>query len=141
MAVILVIDDEAEMRGTVREALAVSGHTVLEAANGREGLDVVEKQPIDLIILDIVMPKVDGLEFMMQIRKTTPTIPIIAMSGNPHKELYAQTANAMGARYTLLKPFALPILIQTVNLSLAKERVSRSAPVRPAGENNSTQCG
>jgi DNA-binding response OmpR family regulator len=120
MAVILVVDDEAAIREMVREALQVHGYTVAEAANGREGLDVLAKLRIDLVVLDIVMPDMNGFEFMTQAKKTAPTLPVIAMSGNPQKELYAQTANSMGAAFTLLKPFALAVLVEAVNLLLAR---------------------
>lgn len=128
MAVILVIDDEEPIRDTVREALKAYGYTVAEAANGREGLTILEKLKVDLIIVDIVMPDIDGFAFMTNSKRTAPTIPVIAMSGNPQKELYAQKANLMGAAFTLLKPFSLRVLIEMVTMLLAEPP---QPPARP----------
>jgi two-component system, OmpR family, response regulator len=117
---ILVVEDEAEMRRMICTALSMHHYAVVESENGSAGLKALEAGSVDLIILDIVMPEVDGFEFMTKVRTKALNIPVIAMSGNPYKELYAHTANSLGAAFTLLKPFDVSVLMETVRLALAK---------------------
>ena len=69
MATIMVIDDEPSIRGLLREVLERSGHTVVEAKDGREALDLYQKQKADLLIMDLLMPEVDGLEATLQLTR------------------------------------------------------------------------
>ena len=62
MAKILIIDDEKQIRKVMRKLLEKEGHTIAEAENGAEGIDVFRKQPADLIITDIIMPEKEGIE-------------------------------------------------------------------------------
>ncbi|HSN04989.1 MAG TPA: response regulator, partial [Nitrospira sp.] len=60
MATILVIDDEESIRGLLRDILSKAGYRVLEASDGREGLATYQKEPVDLVIMDLLMPNTDG---------------------------------------------------------------------------------
>jgi two-component system, OmpR family, response regulator len=81
MKTILVIEDDKQYRKLLQEALQESGFTVLLAENGEEGYAVLEKQKIDLILLDLLMPKVDGTTFYYQLKnKLKKKTPIIVLT-------------------------------------------------------------
>lgn len=106
-AKILVIDDEEMVRKTVRAVLDVAGYDVIEAADGAAGLRLLREQGADLVLVDIFMPKLDGLEVIRSVRADLPETKIIAMSGGgQHGNTDMLTAAAtFGASRTLRKPF------------------------------------
>lgn len=120
MARILVIDDEAPIRRLLSQALASAGHEVLEAADGREALRIHQDRPSDLVITDILMPEQDGLEVIMALRRDTPGLKIIAMSGGGmfQQEAALQMAAPLGALATLRKPFDILSLLEVVRNAL-----------------------
>ena len=77
---ILVVDDEKNIRFLLKETLLLEGYTVLEASCGREALSVFEKEHIDLVIVDIMMPEMDGYEFTRLLRQTDKKLPILMIS-------------------------------------------------------------
>src|SRR5437762_7182307 len=81
MARILVIDDDAQVRGAVRRVLERAGHTVVDVADGEAGIRAHRERPTDLIITDIFMPEQDGIETIQQLRREFPRVKIIAISG------------------------------------------------------------
>ncbi|MBC7365552.1 MAG: response regulator [Undibacterium sp.] len=83
------------------------GHTVIEARNGREGLELSPRAVADLVITDIVMPEKEGLEVLVELRKKQPPVKIIAMSGGgrQHARGSLHIAQALGAAKVLEKPF------------------------------------
>jgi CheY-like chemotaxis protein len=81
MARILILDDEEDMRESLRRALERSGHDVLAAAGGREGLKIHRATPADLVITDILMPELDGIEVLKQMLCDSPDLKVIAISG------------------------------------------------------------
>ena len=105
MARILLIEDYDLIRGLLRETLELAGHTVIEARNGAEGLDLFRQAGADLVITDIVMPDKDGLAVVMALREQVPPVNIIAISGAGNSADYLDLAYRMGAVKVLLKPF------------------------------------
>ena len=81
MASILVIDDDPSIRTVFQRYLERLGYVVRVAANGREGIQLMEAEPPDLVITDIMMPEADGLEVIMAIRSKHLKVPVIAISG------------------------------------------------------------
>ncbi len=77
MKKILVADDEMSIRLLYSEELKEEGYEVYMASNGREALEIVEKIPLDLVILDIKMPEMDGIEALRQIKEKRPDLPVI----------------------------------------------------------------
>lgn len=77
MKKILVADDEMSIRLLYSEELKEEGYEVYMASNGREALEMVEKIPLDLVILDIKMPEMDGIEALRQIKEKRPELPVI----------------------------------------------------------------
>lgn len=113
---ILVIDDEQPFRQVLRRILEGAGHTVWEAGNGKEGLQVFENEPVDLVLSDIYMDPMDGLETIQQLRRREPGVKIVAMSGGASFGWsHLKEARALGAIASLEKPFEPDLLLETVS--------------------------
>lgn len=122
MSSILVIDDDELVRILVRETLVAEGHDVATAPDGSRGLAMLESTRYDLLVTDIVMPEVDGLETIMTARRIAPDMRIIAMSGGgnwlaPDKCL--GMSQKLGAVCALPKPISPDELADTVRRVLA----------------------
>jgi CheY-like chemotaxis protein len=117
MAVILVIDDNHAMRRLASRILADAGHAVHQAENGRQGLACLREVRPDLVVTDMIMPDVEGIETIRAIRRETPTTPILAISGSG--EIYLRMATQLGADAALEKPFAPNALRRHVDDLLA----------------------
>jgi excisionase family DNA binding protein len=109
---ILLVDDDDRVRELVRVNLEFEGYSVREAASAEEGLTAVEDAPPDLILLDVMMPGVDGWEMLRRVqeRHGTGAIPVVMFSGKVDEETLAE-ATARGARGFVGKPFDLQQLI------------------------------
>ena len=121
MARILLVDDDADFRKVTRRMLEQGGHTVTEAADGNVGLEHYRNQPADVVIMDVYMPAVDGIEALIRIQQEFPDIRIIVTSGGGHmdKKDVLETAAQLGARRTLPKPFTRDALLAAVAEVLA----------------------
>src|SRR5206468_2571210 len=119
MATILVIDDQEPIRALLRLALEGAGHDVLEASNGRLGLALYRASEADLIITDIVMPEMDGLELMLELPRNFLHGKVIAMAGGLEGEASLQVAKLLGVRQTFHKPFEMDKLLSAVRDALA----------------------
>jgi CheY-like chemotaxis protein len=116
MAYILVIDDDDELRETIRRILEPRGHVIEQAGDGTEGLARLEQRAADLVITDVFMPGRDGIETLIQLRKTFPQVKVIVMSGGDSTGLLnlLPDAELLGANWTLHKPFKRDELEQAV---------------------------
>ena len=116
MARVLVVDDESQMRELLCQALEGRGHTVDQAADGREALRRFAQQQPDLVITDLVMPEMEGIETIQALRRKCPAIPIIAISGGGRvePENYLAIAGQIGADRTFAKPFRLEEILTAV---------------------------
>lgn len=119
MARILVTDDEAPIRAGLSEMLKLCGHEVVEAKTAREALELHRAQPVDLIITDLVMKEMDGTELLRRVRATSPSTPVIGMSGDRHSTIYLNMAKMIGAERVLAKPFTAEELLKAVDEVLA----------------------
>jgi len=95
--------------------LTASGNQATLAINGRAGVAAYRREPFELVVTDIFMPEQDGIETIEQIRKTTRTLPILAISGSYRGAEYLRAASALGANATLEKPFTADQLIDAVD--------------------------
>lgn len=118
MATILVIDDEQSIRGLLREVLEKAGYRVLEAADGHEGLALYQQQPVDLVLMDLLMPDTDGLEATLQLTREYVDAKVIAMTGAQGDRNFLDVAKLFGARRTIAKPFDIKQLLQAVQEEL-----------------------
>jgi len=121
MPLILVIDDDEQMRRMIRTMLERAGYDVLEAADGRIGMKLFRQAPTDLVITDIVMPEMEGLETIMALKRESPPVKIIAISGGARMQPgdYLIVAKELGAHRTLTKPFRRHALLEAVKELLA----------------------
>lgn len=106
MARILLIDDDEQVRLTLAQFLETDGHLVLTARDGEEGLGVFRRERVDLVVTDIVMPRKEGIETIIELRTMRPDLKIIAMSGGGLAESapYLDFAQQFGADAVLDKP-------------------------------------
>ena len=121
---VLVVDDERMNRMLLRRALEADGHVVVEASNGREALDRLRAAAPDLVLLDLVMPELDGYETLQAI-KADPTLahlPVIVISGVDELDSIVRCIG-MGATDYLPKPFEPAILHARLESSLAAKRL------------------
>ena len=121
MARILIIDDEDLVRFTLRQILERTGHEVLEAENGRQGIALHRASPADVIITDIIMPEQEGVETIIELRRDYPAVEIIAVSGGGRigSREYLELARKFGARHVFAKPFDQRELLRAVDETLA----------------------
>lgn len=131
MAHILAIDDDRAVLSTVKIALESAGHQVVLAEDGAKGLPLVQSKKFDLLIIDIFMPGMDGLETMNMVHQEHPDMPIIVMSGHEFRLVpdtapdFLHMATKLGAVASLKKPFRSSELLNIVSQCLA--RVQNSA--------------
>jgi CheY-like chemotaxis protein len=123
MAHILVIDDDPVLRRVVTLALEAVGHSVLRCENGRKAVAYLEHDHADLLITDIVMPEMDGVETLRAARQLDPDLPILAISGGGSFDPkdYLGIAQAFGATAILSKPFRPAELVELVSELLAQK--------------------
>ena len=120
MARILVIDDEESARYTLREYLQTGGHEVVVAEDGGKGLDLHNDNGFNLVIVDIYMPGLGGLETIQMLRLRDQKLPIIAVSGGgQYKRLESLISSVdVGATTRMLKPFTKDHLLEVVQAEL-----------------------
>ena len=107
MARVLVVDDQPEVRRLMVRLLERAGHTTAEADGGAEGLRQLAAQPVDLVVTDLFMPDMDGLEFIRELALRRPGMRVIAVSGGGFMDAASilAVATQLGAVRTLSKPF------------------------------------
>jgi class 3 adenylate cyclase len=120
---ILVIDDNEDNRLLLQDILTVAGHEVALADSGAAGLSWLERQPADLVLLDLLMPEMNGLEVLLALRRPDPAdLPVLVLSGVDHSEMTAQCL-AAGAQDFVRKPFDTAILRARIAAALERKRL------------------
>jgi CheY-like chemotaxis protein len=122
MADILVIDDHQQIRRLARTVLEAEGHLVREATSGAEGIEAFRERPADLVLCDLLMPEMDGLQVLEQLRTESADVKVIVMTALT--DIVPQSAPRDAVRM-LLKPFRPQVLLATVGAML--ERVASAA--------------
>jgi len=120
VARILVIDDDPDVRGSLSKILTRAGYEVVVAADGAAGIELQHKEPADVIITDIFMPGVDGLQTIRQLKKEGSGVRIIAVSGGDRTGTVdlKEHARLMGAFKVLAKPFEMDDVLAAVKEAL-----------------------
>jgi DNA-binding NtrC family response regulator len=131
---VLVVDDDPIILESCRRVLEAEGFTVSLATSAAEGLEALEGRAFDLLLADIKMPEVDGLQLLALARKRHPRVPVLLMSGYPTSETVAATMEG-GADGFLAKPFTPEELVSAV---VRAARPSRESP-GPAAEHPSSK--
>ncbi len=124
MTTVCIADDEPNIRKSLGRVLSLEGYDVCDAAHGRQVLQVLERQVVDVVLLDVLMPEMDGLEVLAALRDSQPELPVVMMSGNASIESAVQ-ATKMGALDFLEKPLSTDKLLITVQNALRMARLRR----------------
>ncbi len=121
MATIYLVEDEDDFRDTLSGILETAGHVVIAASDGGAAPEVVKNHRLNLVISDLVMEGVEGIETILSIRRLARSLPILAISGNA---LYLENSAKLGTDAALLKPFTADVFLGTVgNFLMAREAV------------------
>ena len=126
---LLLVDDEDRFRSTLSKRLAEKGVVAETAANGVEALKVVKSKPVDVIVLDIKMPEMDGIETLRHIKKMNPDIEIILLTGHANIES-AVEGMRLGAYDYLMKPCDLEQLLEKITEAWTAKRDREKKAVR-----------
>ena len=127
---ILVADDEMRMRRVIRDYLQIKGYTVLEASDGLEALSLLERRGADLVLLDVMMPHMDGFETCRRIRRRWST-PVIMLTARGEEEDELQ-GFSLGADEYVTKPFSLKVLLARVEAVLRRQERQPVGPITDA---------
>lgn len=122
MTRVLIADDDAVIRAALRKILIQAGFEVDEAADGAAALAAHQRNPADVLIVDIYMPGMDGIEAMVRLMVEYPGIRIVAISGGGHREglEVLSIAHMLGAARTIRKPFTAEDVVAAVQEALRR---------------------
>src|ERR1700744_2344161 len=126
MSNIIIIDDEKAIRKTLSEILSYEGYKIDEAVDGEDGLKKFTSNTYDVVICDVKMPKMDGIEFLEKARTANPDVPIIIISGHGNIEL-AVEAVKKGAFDYISKPPDLNRLLITIRNAMDRQTLATEA--------------
>jgi two-component system KDP operon response regulator KdpE len=129
---VLVVDDERAIRRFLQVSLAANGHTIFEASNGQEALEAVLAHRPDVIILDLGLPDLDGIEVIQRLREWAQT-PIIVLSVREHETDKIAALDA-GADDYLTKPFSVGELLARLRVALRHTAQPNDMPVFSSGD-------
>ena len=121
---LLVVDDDPDVRDSLRRALGYAGYAVATAVNGADALASVSRSPVDLIILDVLMPMLDGFDTCRALRERGNATPVIVLTARDAVDDRVTGLEA-GADDYLVKPFALRELLARVNALLRRAQPAR----------------
>jgi len=113
---ILVVDDDEQVREILRMWLEKAGFTVYEAEDGKGGVEVHRKTPVDMLICDLIMPGQEGIETITQFKNQFPKVGIIAISGGGQigPDYYLPIASSLGAWKVYRKPLSIANMIEDI---------------------------
>ncbi|MHA7814146.1 MAG: response regulator transcription factor [Phycisphaerales bacterium] len=134
LGVICVVEDDSAIRRGIADALSYSGYTVHDAPDGAAGLELILSTDADLVLLDIMMPKMDGLEVLSRLRRAKPAQPVIFLTARG-EEYDRVKGLKLGADDYIVKPFSIDELTARI------EAVLRRSPGRPSGQRTTTIAG
>ncbi len=118
---ILVVDDDPEVRMVTCDFLSSKGYEVVVAEGGREALRLLDASPPDVVLLDVAMPDMDGMETLKRIVATHPAMPVIMVTANADIEITSKVLQ-LGAADYVPKPFDLDYLDQAISIQLSAGR-------------------
>ncbi len=120
MPTILIVDDSGFQRAFLRKALAEGGYEIIEAGDGSEALEIVERRRLDGILTDLIMPDLRGLALLEALRERGSEVPVVVLTADIQKRVEEQCL-ALGAARVLHKPIQPELLRSTLDAVLAEE--------------------
>jgi two-component system response regulator FlrC len=134
-ASILIVDDDPNMRLALFEALARNNHKIVLAEDGQAAVKVIDKTPLDLIITDLKMPKLDGMGVLLEAKKRFPDLPVVMLTGYGTIENAVETMKK-GAFDYILKPCSVEVLEHVIERALGTRRGAHIMKGQPASESS-----
>ncbi|MBK8000116.1 MAG: response regulator [Verrucomicrobia bacterium] len=128
---ILVVEDDGAIRRSLETVLTSSGFLVAEAANGREALAAYDPGKFDAVVLDIIMPEMEGLETLRALQRISPGVKVLAISGGGQisADDHLSMAKKLGAGATLEKPFTGSAILNALDRLLGSSSLRANRPV------------
>lgn len=120
MAVLLIVEDDTATNEAICEYMRSAGHITLSALDGEQGLQIAREKSVDLVVLDIMLPKRTGLEVLKELRQTS-NIPILMLTALDDEPTQAASFDEQADDY-ITKPFSMPILIRKIAAVLRRSR-------------------
>ncbi len=126
------MDDDRDILIAITAILADNGYLTETASDGRQGLQMFSADPPDLVLIDILMPEMEGIETIREIRASNDNAKIVAMSGGGgiRSEDLLRMASSLGADMTLAKPFTAEELLDTLKMALELTRVASAQELK-----------
>ena len=121
---ILLVDDDSTVRDSLNDVLVAEGYFVIPAENGQQALDLANRQPVDLALLDLNMPVKNGWDTFERLTAEHPLLPVIIITARPN-QLFTALGAGVGA--LLEKPMDIPVLLRTMEKLLAESAEQRLA--------------
>ena len=129
MTTILIVEDEDLLREGVQEVLEMNDYVVIGAADGVEALQWLSETPVDLVVTDLVMPNMDGVDFVAKLRERYTHLPVIVVSGSSHAVMARyglKSIDVPGANASISKPFKSQDLLAKIAELLANSVAPKS---------------
>ena len=123
---VLLVDDQPEVRRVVRRNLVRAGYVVVEALNARMAIELAREMTFDLVITDLRMPDMSGVELLQALHERDPDLPVVLTSGSPDPLTTAE-ARALGVFAYLPKPVPFDIMCETANRAVEQRRASSAS--------------
>jgi len=117
---VLVVDDEESIRELLRRTLALAEYEAQAVSDGKAGLELLRREPWDLLIADLRMPEMDGLSLIREARRLHPQLPVIIVTGYSSESNAIQAVN-LGVVGYLVKPFRIPQILSAVAKALGEQ--------------------
>ena len=135
---VMIVDDEVDFLETLMKRLQKRNVTVIGARSGEESLDLLDKHPVDVVILDVKMPGMDGIETLGEIKKRYPLIEVIMLTGHANTEI-AIKGMELGSFDYLMKPMSIDDLLYKVQDayqrgSIQREKIKRIQEAMERGD-------
>jgi DNA-binding NtrC family response regulator len=134
---VLIVDDEQDFRETLVKRLLKRRFSIRGAENGQRALEIIENEPVDVVVLDVLMPGMDGIETLREIRKNKPLIEVIMLTGHASLESGLEGMK-IGAFDYIMKPTSIDDLVEKINQAY-KKKTAHEGKIRTASEENLTE--
>jgi DNA-binding NtrC family response regulator len=134
---VLIVDDEHDFRETLLKRLQRRQFSIQGAENGLRALELLEQHPFDVVVLDVMMPGMDGIETLREIKKNKPLVEVIMLTGHASLESGLEGMK-VGAFDYIMKPTSIDDLVKKINQAYEK-KTAHEGKIRGASENGPTE--